>query len=558
MSTQQLPEYSAYLERFSIDEVIARLDDHGDGKFNAFESCCGRHLRAGRGEVMALIHEDTQGNVNRLTYAELEERSARLAGWFAERGLGVGDRIACMLPRSPELLVAVLATWRIGAVYQPLFTAFGPDAVDYRLGRADTRLVITDHANRFKFDGLSQCPPVLAVGGPSEGHAADLDWSGALSHSPVQANPPRLPPEAPFLQMFTSGTVGKPKGVAVPLSGMPAFALYMELAIDLRETDRFWNMADPGWAYGLYYAIAGPLLLGVTTHFCEAGFSAEGALAFMHRHRITNFAAAPTAYRLMKASGLFDDAHRSLELRVASSAGEPLNTEVVTWVERSLGCPVMDHYGQTETGMTCCNHHALEHPKHVGAMGVPMPGYRLAILDAEYNELPPGEPGVLAVDIERSPAHFFAGYTWQEKHPFANGYYLTGDVVIRNEDGTFQFAGRDDDIITTAGYRVGPTDVENTVMTHPAVAESAAVGQPDEIRGEIIKSYIVLREGFEASDELADEIRQRVRERLSTHAFPRVIEFVDTLPKTPSGKIQRFKLRADAADKAEAGAPAAK
>ena len=558
MSTQQLPEYSAYYEGFSIDEVIARLDDHGDGKFNAYESCCGRHLRAGRGDVLALIHEDAQGNVNRLTFAELEAESARLAGWFAERGLGVGDRIACMLPRSPELLVAVLATWRIGAVYQPLFTAFGPDAVDYRLGRADTKLVITDHANRFKFDGLSQCPPVLAVGGASEGHDADLDWREALAHKPIQANPPRLAPDAPFLQMFTSGTVGKPKGVAVPLSGMPAFALYMELAIDLRESDRFWNMADPGWAYGLYYAIAGPLLLGVTTHFCEAGFSAEGALAFMQRHRITNFAAAPTAYRLMKASGLFDDAHRTLELRVASSAGEPLNTEVVTWVERSLGCPVMDHYGQTETGMTCCNHHALAHPKHVGAMGVPMPGYRLAILDAEYRELPPGEPGVLAVDIARSPAHFFAGYTWQEKHPFAEGYYLTGDVVIRNEDGTFQFAGRDDDIITTAGYRVGPTDVENSVMTHPAVAESAAVGQPDEIRGEIITSYIVLREGFEASDALADEIRQLVRERLSTHAFPRVIEFVETLPKTPSGKIQRFKLRADATEKANTTAPAAK
>ncbi len=151
MSTQQLPEYSTYLERFSIDEVIARLDDHGDGKFNAFESCCGRHLRAGRGEVLALVHEDTQGNVSRLTYAELETQSARLAGWFAERGLGVGDRIACMLPRSPQLLVAVLAAWRIGAVYQPLFTAFGPDAVDYRLGRADTKLVITDHANRFKW-----------------------------------------------------------------------------------------------------------------------------------------------------------------------------------------------------------------------------------------------------------------------------------------------------------------------------------------------------------------------------------------------------------------------
>jgi len=550
MPSTTLPSYADYLDSFSIGEVIARLDDHQDGQLNAFESCCGRHVRAGRGDVLALVHEDVDGRRHTLSYAQLDQQSACLAGWFQAQGLGEGDRIACMLPRSLPLMVAVLATWRIGAVYQPLFTAFGPDAVDYRLGRADTRLVITDHANRYKFEGLSQCPPVLAVGGASGDHPDDHDWHASLTHAAMTGEPPRLSPAKPFLQMFTSGTVGKPKGVAVPLSGMTAFALYMELAVDLRDDDRFWNMADPGWAYGLYYAIAGPLLLGVTTHFCEAGFTAEGALAFMKRHRITNFAAAPTAYRLMKASGLFDDAHQTLELRAASSAGEPLNTEVVTWVEKSLGCSVMDHYGQTETGMTCNNHHALDHPKHVGAMGGPMPGYRLAILDAEYNELPPGEPGVLAVDLEQSPAHFFQGYTWQEKDPFVKGYYLTGDVVIRNADGSFQFAGRDDDIITTSGYRVGPTDVENSVMAHPAVAESAAVGQPDEIRGEVIKSCIVLREGFEASEVLAEEIRQQVRERLSTHAFPRVIEFVDELPKTPSGKIQRFKLRAQAAEDA--------
>ncbi|MDL4862443.1 AMP-binding protein [Halomonas elongata] len=549
--TTTLPDYHAYLETFAIDDVVARLDDHRDGRLNAFEACCGRHLREGRAEVTALVHEDTRGRITTLSYGELAAESEKLAGWLSERGLGEGDRIACMLPRSPQLLIAILASWRIGAVYQPLFTAFGSDSVAYRLERADTRLVITDGDNRAKFDGLAQCPPVLAVGGPDAEHDDDLDWASALAHSSIETAAPRQSPDAPFLQMFTSGTVGKPKGVAVPLAAMPAFALYMELAIGLDDSDRFWNMADPGWAYGLYYAIAGPLLLGVTTHFCESGFSAEGALSFMERHGITNFAAAPTAYRLMKASGLFDDARERLSLRRASSAGEPLNTEVVTWVETALGCSVMDHYGQTETGMTCCNHHALAHPKHVGGMGVPMPGYRLAILDAEYNELPPGEPGVLAVDIARSPAHFFPGYTWQEKEPFVGGYYLTGDVVQRNEDGSFQFAGRDDDIITTAGYRVGPTDVENSVLMHPAVAESAAVGQPDEIRGEIIKSYVVLRDGVEASDTLADEIRQQVRERLSTHAFPRVIEFVDTLPKTPSGKIQRFKLRADAADKAE-------
>ncbi|MGC3874252.1 AMP-binding protein [Halomonas sp. GXIMD04776] len=544
-------DYASYIDHFSIDEVVARLDDHQDGRLNAFDACCARHLREGNGERIALVHEDTQGKITRWSYAALEEASARLAGWLQSAGLGAGDRIACMLPRTPELMIAVLATWRIGAVYQPLFTAFGPDAVDFRLARADARLVITDQANRHKFDDLSQCPPVLCIGGADKEHGEDLDWKAAIAHPTIETEPPRLDPTAPFLQMFTSGTVGKPKGVAVPLSALSAFALYMELAIDLRVEDRFWNMADPGWAYGLYYAITGPLLLGATTHFCEAAFDAQGALDFMIKHEITNFAAAPTAYRLMKASGLFDEASEKLSLRVASSAGEPLNTEVVGWVERALGCPVMDHYGQTETGMTCCNHHVLEHPKPVGGMGMPLPGYRLAVLDAEYNELPVGEPGVLGVDIAASPAHFFPGYTWQEKDPFAKGYYLTGDVVVREADGTFCFAGRNDDIITTSGYRVGPTDVENTVMTHPAVAESAAVGKPDSIRGEVIKSYVVLGDGFEPSDALADEIRQRVRERLSSHAYPREIEFVETLPKTPSGKIQRFKLRAEAADNQE-------
>ncbi|MDW5376721.1 AMP-binding protein [Halomonas sp. HP20-15] len=549
------PAYASYLADFSPDTVVDSLDDHHDGRLNAFDSCCARHLRAGHGARIALIHEDVAGHVSRWSYADLDAASARLAGWMQAAGLGQGDRVACMLPRTPELLIAVLATWRIGAVYQPLFTAFGPDAVEYRLARADARLVITDTVNRSKFAGLECCPRLLCVGddtgGTDKGRLGDTEWRQALAHAPLTSAPPRLDPQAAFLQMFTSGTVGKPKGVAVPLAALSAFALYMQLAIDLREGERFWNMADPGWAYGLYYAITGPLLLGATTHFCEAAFAAEGALAFLRRHAISNFAAAPTAYRLIKASGLFDDAAAGLSLRVASSAGEPLNPQVVDWVGRALGCPVKDHYGQTETGMTCCNHHALAHGEPSGGMGVPLPGYRLAVLDADHNELPDGEPGVLGVDIEASPMHFFPGYTWQEKTPFANGYYLTGDVVIREPGGTFRFAGRNDDIITTSGYRVGPSDVENSVMTHPAVAESAAVGMADAIRGEVIKSFVVLREGYEPSAELAEEIRQRVRERLSAHAYPREIDFVDALPKTPSGKIQRFKLRAQAAAQPE-------
>jgi len=311
-------------------------------------------------------------------------------------------------------------------------------------------------------------------------------------------------------------------------------------------------MADPGWAYGLYYAITGPLLLGITTYFNEAGFDATNTRDFMVRHQITNLASSPTAFRMMKSSGVFDnkdgsqddlDTNAKLALRCANSAGETLNTEVVNWVETYLNCQVKDQYGQTETGMTCCAHHALTHESPVGSMGMALPGHTLVVLDDDMNVLPDGEQGQLAVVVSQSPAFYFRGYSWNEKQAFVDDYYLTGDVVERHSDGSYWFSGRDDDIIITAGYRVGPTDVENTVLEHDAVAESAAVGVPDEVRGHTIKSYVVLKEGIEGSEQIAKEIQELVRKRLSTHAYPREVEFVTELPKTPSGKIQRFLLR---------------
>ena len=230
-------------------------------------------------------------------------------------------------------------------------------------------------------------------------------------------------------------------------------------------------------------------------------------------------------------------------MRCTKSAGETLNTEVVNWVDTYLNCKVCDQYGQTETGMTCCEHHALEHKRPVGSMGMALPGHTLVVLDNDMKVLPDGEQGQLAVVVSQSPAFYFRGYSWNEKQAFVDDYYLTGDVVERHSDGSYWFSGRDDDIITTAGYRVGPTDVENTVLEHEAVAESAAVGIPDEVRGHTIKSYVVLKDGIVGTDEIAREIQDLVRKRLSTHAYPREVEFVSELPKTPSGKIQRFLLR---------------
>ncbi|WP_252962531.1 AMP-binding protein [Psychrobacter sp. PSP] len=541
--------YTDYYNNFDMDTLLSEIfGEHVDDRLNAYMACCGRHVRDGRADNAALVHEDTAGNVTRMSFGELDKASAQVANLLQSYGVKAGDKVATMLPRTPELLTVVLATWRIGAVYQPLFTAFGYDSIKYRMDKADTKVVFTNVENRSKFDDLAVQTKMVLVGSTEDAQTwGDDHYRQSMESQAQTIEPVMLDTDAPFLQMFTSGTVGKSKGVSVPLSALPAFYLYMRYAIDLRADDQYWNMADPGWAYGLYYAITGPLLLGITTYFNEAGFDATNTRDFMMRHQITNLASSPTAFRMMKSSGVFDnvneDNNAKLALRCANSAGETLNTEVVNWVETYLGCQVKDHYGQTETGMTCCAHHALKHESPVGSMGMALPGHTLVVLDDEMNVLPDGEQGQLAVVVSQSPAFYFRGYSWNEKQAFVDDYYLTGDVVERHSDGSYWFSGRDDDIIITAGYRVGPTDVENTVLEHDAVAESAAVGVPDEVRGHTIKSYVVLKEGVEGSEQIAKEIQELVRKRLSTHAYPREVEFVTELPKTPSGKIQRFLLR---------------
>ncbi|WP_350655841.1 AMP-binding protein [Psychrobacter sp. S1-30-MNA-CIBAN-0213] len=548
-NSNTLTSYADYYNNFDMDALLTEIfGEHLDDRLNAYMACCGRHVRDGRADNIALVHEDTAGNVTRMSFGELDKASAQVASLLQSYGVQVGDQVATMLPRTPELLIIVLATWRLGAIYQPLFTAFGYDSIKYRMDKANTKVVFTNQENRSKFEDLAEQTKMVLIGSTADSEAwGDDNYNEMIATQSQDIEPVLLDTDASFLQMFTSGTVGKSKGVSVPLAALPAFYLYMRYAIDLRESDNYWNMADPGWAYGLYYAITGPLLLGVTTYFNEAGFDATNTRDFMVRHKITNLASSPTAFRMMKSSGVFEEITENnsskLSLRCANSAGETLNTEVVSWIESHLGCKVCDQYGQTETGMTCCEHHALEHECPVGSMGMALPGHTLVVLDDDMQVLPDGEQGQLAVVVSQSPAFYFRGYSWNEKQAFFEDYYLTGDVVERHSDGSYWFSGRDDDIITTAGYRVGPTDVENTVLEHEAVAESAAVGVPDEVRGHNIKSYVVLKDGIEGSDEIAQQIKDLVRKRLSTHAYPREIEFVAALPKTPSGKIQRFLLR---------------
>ena len=550
-----LPEYLPAYENFDAQQLEAEvLQGSLKTGLNVCVEMCDRW--AADPKRVALFHQGPDGESSVHTFAELQKAAAQFANYLSSQGIGKGDRVAGLLPRSPELLIVILGTLRVGGVYQPLFTAFGSGAISYRLERAGTRLVITDAANIHKLADVEACPPVLCVAPEKaqEGVPAD-DFYQVLSSQSDQCEPVMITGADPFLQMFTSGTVGKSKGVAVPARALLGFYMYMRDAIDLRPEDAFWNVADPGWAYGLYYAVVGPLMMGHSTHLNEQPFTPETTYDMIRKYKITNFAAAPTAYRLLKANDQILPEGEKLGLRVASSAGEPLNPEVLNWVTRRHDCLVLDHYGQTETGMTCCNFHAYTHPQKPGSMGYSVPGHRVVALNGNFEEAGEGEIGQLAVDVEQSPLFFFDGYTWGEKNPFHGRYYLTGDMALAHGDGSFSFSGRDDDIITTAGYRVGPADVESTLIEHPAVAESGVVAKPDEKRGSIIKAYVVIKPEYNPDEELEKALQDLVRNRLSTHAYPREIEFVSELPKTPSGKIQRFVLRNQAKDEYEKTAP---
>ncbi|MFT3967115.1 MAG: acyl-CoA synthetase [Sphingobium sp.] len=533
--------YAAAIGQFDIESEEARLSGSLDHGVNACVECCDRHASS---ERIALHWLSADGREETYSFTQLRDLSAKVANLLTSVGVRPGDVVAGLLPRTPELVATVLGTWRAGAVYQPLFTAFGPKAIEHRLRLGEAKLVVTDTVNRPKLDEVGHCPPVATVAtGERAAPEGDIDYRAAVAAQPAMFEPILRKGSDLFLMMSTSGTTGLAKGVGVPLKGLLAIGAYMRWAIDLRPGDRFWNIADPGWAYGLYYGITGPLLLGHGTTLYDGPFSPETAYGVIEKLGITNLAGAPTAYRLLIAAGEAAAAPLKGKLRTVSSAGEPLNPEVIRWFGAHLGVPIHDHYGQTETGMVVNNHHGLEHPVRPGSAGLPMPGYRIAVLDEASNELGPNKPGILAIDIERSPLLWFTGYWRQDTPAIAGGYYRTGDTVEFEPDGSVSFIGRSDDVITSSGYRIGPFDVESALIEHGSVLETAVIGIPDPERTEIVKAFIVLRGGYSGSDALAEELKRHVKRRLSAHAYPRLVEFVGELPKTPSGKIQRFLLR---------------
>ncbi len=483
---------------------------------------CDRHDPA----AVAFTFVDADLSMSHMTFGELAEESKRLATVLADRGVGRGDRVPVLMGKRRELVVSLLAIMRLGAVYVPLFTAFAAGAVKMRVDDAAATLVITEPSQRDKLAGLGV--DVIEAG-------YELDELIASS-LPIPESV-AVGADGAMLQLYTSGTTGKPKGVPVPARALAAFHSYMHYGLDVAADDVLWNAADPGWAYGLYYGVLGPLVTGRPNILFSAGFSPDSTVAVMKTCGVTNFAGAPTMYRAMSKGAPIE----GIELRRASSAGEPLTPEVNEWARGAFGTEVRDHYGQTELGMAICNnwHPDVSTPVKPGSMGQPLPGFVAGTAD-----------GQLAIDVESSPLMWFTGYYGlpeksAERFTDDGKWYLTADTGYVDEDGYFFFTARDDDVILAAGYRIGPFDVESVLITHPDVADVAVVGRPDPegIRGEVVEAFVVLTDGVEGTAELADALAQLVRTTYSKHAYPREVHFVDALPKTPSGKIQRFRLR---------------
>ena len=528
----------AYQE-FDYEKLINEQLVGNPQSINAYIECCERFVGLNK---VALIWEGKNGESSQWTFEQLAQASGKLANYLHSLGLKTGDCIAGLLPRTPELLITILATWRIGAIYQPLFTAFESKAIEHRVATANTQLIITNSEQRPKLNGI-ELPHILTVHPQDFAATKDADFWQELAGQSAECTPVMLSFADDFLMMFTSGTTGLAKSVPVPLKAILAFKEYMRHAVDLREEDSFWNLADPGWAYGLYYGIAGPLGLGHSIIMDERAFSVDHALEIIQKYQISNLTGSPTAFRMF--FGFKEKFSTSIKahLRAVSSAGEPLTPEVIHWFNHDLNVNIYDQYGQTELGMVIGNHHALAHAIKVGSAGFANPGHRFAVLNQDNQEVERGEIGTLAIDFSQSPLTWFKGYGGNNRKSFVDHYYLPGDTVRLNELGGVDFIGRADDVITTSGYRVGPFDVESTLLECVEVLESAVIGKPDPERTEIVKAFVVLKPQFTGCHQLNAKLQEYVRSRLSKHSYPREIEFVESLPKTSSGKIQRNLLK---------------
>lgn len=498
-----------------------------------------------------LVHGDFSTEV--LTFGDLRERSERVAAGLAELGVSPGNAVATLMNKSAAYLATVVGIWRLGAVHVPLFTAFAPPAIAMRLDHAAVKVVVCDSGQRAKLDGATVPgvpPPWRIVHLRSQQDVnfakSDIDFVDFMKSSRTVPPAAAIGGRGTMVRMYTSGTTGRPKGVPIPVAALATWQIYLEFGLHLTEDDVYWCAADPGWAYGLFSAVLAPMTAGRASILFEDKFTPDATWRILSALEVTNFAAAPTVYRALRMATPLPRV-----LRKASSAGEPLTPDINEWSTSRLGVSVHDHYGQTELGMVFCNHHhpALQRPLKPGSMGIPLPGWSAAVLQADSDDLAlPGNCGRVAIDVQRSATAWFGGYidapaATARKFTGDGRWYLTDDTGRVDTDGHYFFMARDDDVIIMAGYRIGPFDVESIIATHPDVRECAVIAVPDSMKGEVIEAFVVLDHPVERPDDLVDELKQRVRENLGAHAYPRSIFFVESIPKTPSGKIQRFVLR---------------
>lgn len=535
--------------------------ERGRPEYRADDACaaellCDRHPA----DAIAFRVVEQDLTTRDLTFGELTAQSERVAAVLADMGIGRGDAVGVLMSKSAQLPAVLLGIWRLGAVHVPLFTAFAGPAIDMRLDGSGARVVVADADQTPKLaqePGQGSQRRVVQVGGEAPTAPGWDRFEDLMAAAPAKPGiePARVGGDGTLVLLFTSGTTGTPKGVPVPVRALASMERYLLDALDVRPDDVFWNAADPGWAYGLYYAILAPLALGRSGILLHAGFSPALTWRILDRFGVTNFAAAPTIYRALRGEPPQEAV--SVRLRCASSAGEPLTPEVVGWASDTLGVEVRDHYGQTELGMVVGNAWRPECRTDVtpGSMGYPLPGWACGVLADEVDEVvPDGTIGRLAVDTHASPFMWFTGYANAPERTArrfsADGrWYITGDTAYRDSAGRLYFSSRDDDVIIMAGYRIGPFDVESVLVGHESVLEAAAIGAPDELRGEVLEAYVVLKPGTEPSPDLEQELQQLVKREFAAHAYPRRVHVVAELPKTPSGKIQRFKLREESAGK---------
>ena len=495
-------------------------------------------------ERVALICVGPDGIERRLTYRELSEASNRFANLLRRLGVEPGDRVAGLMPRGPEVIIAIIGTLKLGAIYVPIFTGFGPDSIRFRLDHCQVKVLVTHQDVRKQLSpGLSL--QIICVSLPGvELPAQYIDFGAHMQEQAAEFPCVLRAPDDTAAIIYTSGSTGQPKGGSIAVNFLAAIWPYAHYGLDLRRDDIFWPTGDPGWGYG-FVCYLSALAAGATVVSVQQNPTAELCLSILQRYRVTNLATTPTLLRSLLV--LDEEVLRTADIRLhaLSSCGEPLNAKVVESFKQLWSVTPMDQFGATEYAIPIGNFNAISMTVKAGSMGRPFPGFRMAIVDEDGNEQPAGVVGFIGKKFD--PNYLYWTSYWGDpaatRDLVRRGWIVTGDLGRHDEDGYFWFEGRDGDMIKSAGYRIGPFEVESALLKHPAVAEAAVVGKPDELRGEIVKAFVVLRPGNIGNEQLSQELTMFAKGVIGGHQAPRAIEFVDALPKTETGKIQRFALR---------------